>query len=63
MSEWQPIETAPKDGVPVLLWPGARDWTEKMRPVVGWHTNLGLWVTWSGYIEPTHWTPIPEPPK
>lgn len=61
---WQPIETAPKDGTPILI---AQE-------------NVGAirWAVWSegffrdGIIEaggrmslprPTHWMPLPEPPQ
>ncbi len=61
MSEWQPIETAPKDGVPVIVTGG---------PILGyelpcvidavfedgaWHANM--WCTPDGEISPTHWKP------
>ena len=56
--DWQPIETAPKDGTPVLLY-GA----ELVHPVVRpWTARQG---TWNG-VRPehvTHWMPVPEPPK
>lgn len=64
MSEWQPIETAPKDGTRVLLF--RRGWAESVS--VGWWG--GLWETWnvaggitSEFVHPTHWMPIPEPPE
>jgi hypothetical protein len=66
MSEWQPIETAPKDGTFIIL---ARfnegfaeevsggDWNQY--PKLGQHGLNGFeaWIT-----SPTHWMPIPPPP-
>jgi hypothetical protein len=63
--EWQPIETAPKDGTPVL---GYRD-VDGVMATVYW-TTWGGWslVAPGGYAEeddwePTHWMPLPDPPK
>lgn len=62
MSEWQPIETAPKDGSEILAFvPGlflgqmvlfwSRDyWREKAN-------CMGL------KQPPSHWMPLPSPPK
>lgn len=56
--KWQPIETAPKiELAEVVLWNGktvcAGSWWE------------GSWSTLHDYIDPqpTHWMPLPEPPK
>ena len=75
MSEWQLIETAPKDGPPVLL--GANDWP---LPFVGWWINdKARWAAagifngrYAGHCggrsaisaipQPTHWMPLPAPP-
>lgn len=72
MSEWKPIESAPKDGRKILLWfsdtwrrPGhARfghwlpDVKTKERFVQGgWVCGLNRWHNF-----PTHWMPLPEPP-
>lgn len=70
MSEWKPIETAPKDETDVLLY---RTWDLKktLPPIVaGWFDNYG-YAGWCShekpdhFIEgtPTHWMPLPEPPK
>lgn len=82
MSEWQPIETAPKDevGPTVLLWNGESMgtgyWNAWARDDLG--RVIGLeeedpaqfadrWL-WTGegfevLPSPTHWMPLPEPPK
>lgn len=62
MSEWQPIETAPKD-TPILVGP-----TKRMGICVAMLTDRDGWETetpseWVGMYTPTHWMPLPEPPK
>ena len=75
MSEWQDIETAPKDGTRFrgrqrrvnrltgkmyywrrITWYGKTSHV----PLYGWccgqGENVDLW-------QPTHWMPLPEPPK
>jgi hypothetical protein len=64
MSNWRPIETAPKDGTEVIA---ASVHTVRERPRV-WHVYLTAWdaAGWvtsrGGAAEPTHWIPCPEPP-
>lgn len=65
--QWQPIETAPKDGTKILgAWPQLRKhkwWT--IQPIFfycgnwihGWDEDEDL------ALHPTHWMPLPEPPK
>lgn len=66
---WQPIETAPKDGRMVLLYPSGCWCEEDDRGEVGyWCQDFGgEWISmgpqaqdFSGH---THWMPLPEPPK
>lgn len=60
MSDWFPIETAPKDGTEkVLVIDGAggmwvASWSE---PDEAWEIICGAFVH-----EPTHWIPLPKPP-
>lgn len=70
MSEWLPIETAPKDGTPVLLWGvlWPEVWPKHTDPtmVIGSCQN-GVWYMdntecYSTMIEPTGWMPRPTPP-
>jgi len=72
-NEWQPIETAPKDGTPVHL---ARDMGDIWGWVVGWGHweevhGISGWIA-RGYYEvpgdlglgsPDLWMPLPAPPK
>lgn len=71
-ADWQPIETAPKDGTAVLacarhaLTPFVARWREhgldRDDDELGWLTLSGVRVT-SVYGAPmTHWMPLPELP-
>lgn len=70
MSEWQPIDTAPKDGTQFDLWtvgpsggPGNRIPNAKYAKGMN-----GEWELWgmhnkvSPYLTPTHWQPLPKGP-
>lgn len=73
-ADWQPIESAPKDGRTILVWDGlgviAAAWCEWALPDED--TDDDGWVPgWSSrsieagdveFIEPTHWRPLPAPP-
>lgn len=55
---WQPIETAPRDGTPVLLYI-----TPDVQCVGEWSTIVGAFYHGeTDRIAPTHWQPLPEPP-
>ena len=76
MSEgWQPIETAPKDGTPVLVYPPT--WAKAIASIAKWNKDeyakkpRPYWrrvddygkVTTSRDNPPTHWMPLPAAPK
>lgn len=61
---WHPIETAPKDGTPVLL--GFPDYLHAMHG----HCEDGIWGQLDSDFgfehlptQPTHWMPLPTPPE
>ncbi len=58
--EWQPIETAPKDGRTYLLLRCARP----SHTCVGVFYN-GKWkpIHAAHELHPTHWQPLPNPPQ
>jgi hypothetical protein len=69
MSEWQPIETAPKDGTKVILnGIGESGWNndniKEFEIVATGYFKFKLWQTGSiwRWKTPTHWMPLPEPP-
>ena len=66
VSEWQDIETAPKDGTMVL---GARQCLNKTWDMtcVFYFAEDGEGAWWDNNADyictPTHWMPLPEPPN
>ena len=70
MSDWQPIETAPKDGTPMLA-------TLEVNSLCGvkwWQTDVVFCDDETGEIhndcdfgwrldDYSHWQPLPEPPQ
>ena len=67
--EWQPIETAPKDGTLVIVgypdtdieegWSVAGEYRkENGDDGIGWYNQFD----WDCQIHPTHWMPLPTPP-
>ncbi len=76
MSEWQPIDTAPKDGTEVLLF--IPNWNNDVK-IGNWCDTVELdygkvrrdrkyWYAGHSYgmapdPKPTHWMPIPKSPK
>ena len=68
MSDWQPIETAPKDGPWILVWDGVNT---KWSPceVAQWRTvgrqsfdKPGWYDGDIRLIAASHWQPLPLPP-
>ena len=58
MAEWLPIETAPKDGTPILVVGGAHTAAEIRAADGAWWNHCPL----KG-VTPTHWMPLPDPPE
>lgn len=72
MSEWRPIETAPKDGTRIWCWFHYDDedsgayavrWDRnEYEESKNWTLDDGESATLS-YDPPTHWMPLPQPPN
>lgn len=73
---WQPIETAPKDGTPILVW-AKGSWSIAHLSRV---RSSGEWIAMAAgdeairhqyengdedyvVVVPTHWMPLPDPPS
>lgn len=65
-NDWQPIETAPKDGTWIFGYENRIGMNDKYaaHEVMRWSKRTMLWRSSADKIcEPTHWQPLPEPPK
>jgi hypothetical protein len=63
MTDWQPIETVPKDGTPVDLWSDLhqRHWTDCVWKEEKWWHFGSVYQAYE--FEPTYWMHPPGPPK
>lgn len=59
--EWQPIETAPKDGTLFLSWAPAREGLPAMYSLCAWHPDAGFCI--DEIREASIWTPLPSLPS
>lgn len=64
---WQPIETAPRDSTQVLIF-SEKDPDKEI--IIGWYCldfeewrHYGVGGNDSLYYIPSHWMPLPSPPK
>ena len=62
MIDWQPIETAPRDGTRILLWLAA----PSTEPIIGrWERATLCWIddrySWNDELIPTHWAALVPP--
>lgn len=61
LPEWRPIETAPKDGVFVLITDGDVVQIGYYEDhLMAWRSDAAQCRLWS---DPTHWQPLPAPPE
>lgn len=58
--DWQPIETAPKNGQRILGGYAQSQWVS----IIHWGSDSRLWFTEDQLVIcPTHWAPLPEGPR
>jgi hypothetical protein len=63
VTEWQPIETAPKDGTRILLSGLSPDGLGGRLEAIGISYFInGEWEDWQDDM-PTHWMPLPKQPS
>ena len=64
--QWQPIETAPKDGTWILIFRSTPHTNMELGcALVYWDDHFTCWHDGeyhSDHYDPSHWVPLPEPP-
>lgn len=61
-ADWQPMETAPKDGTRFLAY--RAEWVESMG-ICFWSSDWQEWMCIGGspFPDPTHWCLLPDEPQ
>lgn len=62
---WQPIDTAPTEDREHILLFGNGECFRECAVVGYWDDNAERWLHFNGhgFLEPTHWQPLPELPR
>jgi len=60
--EWQSIESAPRDGTPILAYVAGRCYGDTWCDVVFYSDTTDRWFSGNSPIKPTHWMQLPAPP-
>lgn len=70
MTEWQSISTAPRDGTAILVY---EKWENRFKANKSdYYIQIAYWWDYEWRIDalvpptgkyPTHWMPLPQPPK
>jgi hypothetical protein len=65
MSEWKPIDEAPKDVLVMLFGGGTTAFGHQLTNHVWYEYRSGVAMLFHPVLgfEPTHWMPLPQPPK
>ena len=65
MTEWLPIESAPKDGTEIIV-DTTTEYANDVSLVVWCEADEGgpegWWDYWGGLLEPKYWIPVPKKP-
>lgn len=62
MSDWQPIETAPRDGTEIIGHDIRTGVSHVTRWDYGWDDPDDHYYSEAPEYSPTHWMPLPSPP-
>lgn len=69
MADWKPIDTAPRDGTAILVFVPSKFDAGSVLPAAWadddeeWQTVGCVYPDESYDVHPTHWMPIPAPPR
>jgi len=61
LTEWKPIESAPRDGTPIWVWAPPAHGLSAMHSLCAYHPDAGFCI--DELRDPTHWRPLPIPPQ
>lgn len=65
MTDWRPIESAPRSGVSILVCLAGTNANCVWKAYWAQRKRGARWEAWGCQVpfNPTHWMPIPEPPS
>lgn len=61
LTEWQPIESAPRDEYPILAFIVTKKYHDTYIDVIHWNDAKKVWMSGLYVVKPTHWKPLDAP--